>query len=268
MKKISRIKEKETKKTKKDKQFDIREIYTPLSVAKKEIEKRWKDKELRKKVKKFLGGDIPEPFKKEPRAVLSRHIITPNQELFYFLDMAKMTKLKPIGLEGTGDKFCTKNSDKVSLGKLSFYTDIQKNAKNLESQKKVVKLIDMMDSEGKSLCEVNTLWGENLVDFHHKLLNFYGSDIETFDDFDWFAKRNRRNNAHQYYENFLPLFLCYGILFENFHAKGKEKSFTDEIIITNYKKIVDTFNLKPLIVPLVPIEDEMCLFHWDGYLTK
>ncbi len=39
--------------------FDIKEIYTPLSVAKKEIWRRWNDKELRKKVEDFLGGDMP-----------------------------------------------------------------------------------------------------------------------------------------------------------------------------------------------------------------
>ena len=46
-----------------EEEFDIKDIYTPLSVAKKEIWRRWNDKELRKKVEKFLGGDIPEVFR-------------------------------------------------------------------------------------------------------------------------------------------------------------------------------------------------------------
>ena len=46
-----------------EKEFDIKDIYTPLSVAKKEIWRRWNDKELRKKVEDFLGGDIPEVLK-------------------------------------------------------------------------------------------------------------------------------------------------------------------------------------------------------------
>lgn len=45
------------------KNFDIKDIYTPLSVAEKEVWRRWNDKELRKKVEDFLGGDVPEFLK-------------------------------------------------------------------------------------------------------------------------------------------------------------------------------------------------------------
>lgn len=254
-------KEKTKKKTEK---FDIKSIYTPLSVAKKEIWKRWNDKDLRKKVKDYLGGSMPDPFKKEPRAVLSRSIITPNQELFYFLDLAESTGLKPIGLEGVEDKFCTKNYDKVSLGKLSFFSnkEVKNNIKNIECKKTVINVIDMMASDGKRLCDINTLWGEDLAGFHHRMLDSYNAKIETFDDFKWFSKRDKRNSPYQYYENFFPLFLCHGILFENFHAKGKEEEFTHNIIIKNYKKIEATFGCKPLIVPLTPIEDESELYWW------
>lgn len=250
---------------KKTGKFNIEEIYTPLSVAKKEVWRRWNDKAFRKKVEKLLGGDVPKPFKKEPRAVLSRNIMTPNQEFFYFLDLTKSSGLKPIGLEGFEDKFCTKNFDKVSLGKLSFYK--HKRGKR-DEEKNIVRVIDMMNSDGKKLCDINTFWGEKLTDFHHRMLSLYDSEIETFDDFEWFSKQNKRNGPHQYYENFLLFFMCHGILFENFHAKGKEEDFTNGIIIDNYKKITDALGCKPLIVPLVPIEDEECLDYWNGYLIE
>ncbi len=38
-----------------EEEFDIKDIYTPLSVAKKEIWRRWNDKELRKKVEAYFG---------------------------------------------------------------------------------------------------------------------------------------------------------------------------------------------------------------------
>lgn len=250
-------------------QFNIEEIYTPLSEARKEILRRWNNKELRKKVEKYLGGEMPGPFKKEPRAVLSRSIITPNRELFYFLDLTKNTKLKPIGLEGVEDKFCTKNYDKVSLGKLTFYEDRRgSRAKRMEDGKNVVRIINMTASDGKKFGDIKTLWGEDLVSFHHRMLGSYGAEIETFDDFKWFAKRNKKKNPYQYYENFIAFFICHGILFENFHAKGKEESFTSSIIMENFRKISDIFQLRPLIVPLVPIEDEECLDYWNGYLVK
>ncbi len=64
---------------------EVEKIYTPLSVAKEEIWRRWNDKELRKKVEDFLGGDIPEVFKKEPRATIFRYIATPNLEFKFAL---------------------------------------------------------------------------------------------------------------------------------------------------------------------------------------
>lgn len=252
--------EKAVKSQKQTEDFDIKEIYTPLSVAKKEIWKRWNDKKLRKKVEKHLG-DIPKPFRKEPRVVLSRSIITPNQEFFYFLDLARNTKLEPIGLEGVEDKFCTKNSDKVSLAKLSFYDkkDIKNKIRNAESKKSVVKIIDMMSSDGKRFCDIKTFWGENMVDFHHRLLNHYNSEIETFDDFRWFASKGKKGSINQYYENFFVFFLCHGILFENFITKKNEKIFTDDVVINSYKKVVKSLGVKPLVVPLLHLEDED---HW------
>jgi hypothetical protein len=247
-------------------EFDIREIYTPLSEAKEEVLRRWNDKDLRKKVEEYLGCGVPDPFIDGPRAVLSRSIITPNFECLYFLGLVKDADLKPIGLEGVEDKFCTKNSDKVSLGKLTFYDDIENN--NIKSGKKAVKVIDMEKSDGERFCDIKTLWGENFVDFHHRMLADRGCEIELFDDFKWFTCRDKRNTPYQYYENLFALFICHGILFENFHAKGKEKDFTDNVIIKNYKHIMEVFGLKPLIVPLVPIEDEMHLDYWNGYVNR
>ncbi len=66
-------------------QAEVNKIYTPLSVAKEEIWRRWNDKALRKKVEDFLGVNLPEPFKNEPRAVMLRYIATPNFEASFFI---------------------------------------------------------------------------------------------------------------------------------------------------------------------------------------
>ena len=249
--------------------IDAKDMYTVLSEAKKEIWKRREDKNLQKRIIDYLGGEIPDPFKKNPRAVLSRSVITPNNEFFYFLDMAKESKLEPIGLEGLNDKYCTKNHDKVSLGKLSFLKNKNRNKMvRMECEKTNLRIVDMAKWDGKKICDVKTFWGENLADFHHRLLDLHDSKVEIFDDFEWFSKNGRRNGPDQYYENFLALFLCHGILFENFHAKGKEASFTDSIIVKNIRNIEKEFGLKPLIVPLVPIEDENWLYYWNSYSEK
>lgn len=81
------------KKLKNIEKFDIKEIYTPLSVAKKEIWRRWNDKDLRKKVEDFLGGELPKALRsKEPGAVLSRDVISPNKEFSIFWICWMMSK--------------------------------------------------------------------------------------------------------------------------------------------------------------------------------
>lgn len=110
---------------KRDEILSVEDIYTPLSVAKEEIWRRWNDEELKKKIEKFLG-DIPECIKNEPKAISARQIATPNKEFFHFFDMAKMTDLKPLCWEYHCDRFITTNRDKAGLGKLGFLNGFDK----------------------------------------------------------------------------------------------------------------------------------------------
>ena len=60
-------------------------VYLTIEEAKEEIQKRWNDTELRSKMEQALASDIPEMMKQAPRAVISRHIMSPNFELLNFL---------------------------------------------------------------------------------------------------------------------------------------------------------------------------------------
>src|SRR6266702_2611049 len=97
-----------------EKVLSVEDIYTPLSVAKEEIWRRWNDKELRKKVEDFLGDDIPEFFLDFPHATIVRHIISPNYELFYCVDLFKQLGLDFRCCEFPEDKFIAKNRDKYN----------------------------------------------------------------------------------------------------------------------------------------------------------
>src|SRR5687767_6880263 len=92
----------------------VNEIYTPISLIELELSRRRKDKELVKKVEDFLGDYILPELKSEPKAVLSRALITPNQEFKYFMDIVKEINLEPLGLE-YHDKLVAKNSEKYHL---------------------------------------------------------------------------------------------------------------------------------------------------------
>jgi len=246
-------------KTKKEEEFDIKEIYTPLSVAKKEIWRRWNDKALRKKVEDFLGNDIPEVFKDGPKAVLGRHVVSPNKEFFYFLDLIKEINLNPICLEHLQDKFVAKNKSKYHLSNLFFYNGQGKKHGDRISS---VKIIDFKGAEGKLLSNVKTLWGENLVDFHHKLLGNFQTSFKYSSMSDWFKKRGLK--ADNFYVYYLALFITHGILFDNYLQHKDEGNFTKNILLPNFKKIYEIFNLKPLIVPLEPIGNTEYLY-WYCY---
>jgi len=223
------------------------DIYTSLEDAKKEIWRRWNDKELRKKVEDFLGGDIPEPFRKEPRAVLFREPMTPDGELAYFLKLSKTLKLKPLGWEYLDDKFTTRNEDKVCLGKMHFSRGLDKNGNPIVYYKKI---IDLPDSENKKFKEIKTLWGENFIDFHHRILNENFGKIELFDASKWLKLKGGK--ALKYYVNYLSIFICGGILFENFVINEDTMDFYQKIVRPALDKLFKKFGIKPLIIKLMP----------------
>ena len=117
---------------------DLEYIYTPLAVAKDEVWKRRSDEDLMRRVREFLKDDVPDELKQTPRAVLSRHVVSPNFELLHFLDLAKEVALDPLGLEYVHDKFVPKNDDKYYLAKLIFYEGWGKKGGVKTSSLKVV----------------------------------------------------------------------------------------------------------------------------------
>jgi hypothetical protein len=239
-----------------EEQFDVKEIYTPLSIAKKEIRKRWNDKELRKKVEDFLG-EIPEIFKKEPSAVLARHVTAPNSEFFHFLELVRLTSLKPVNLEYLKDKYVSCNPAKLYLGKMCFFKKDENHGNGTIDHE---YLINFIESENKPLNEVTTLWGENLVDFYHRIIESSKIDIDTFDISKWYKEKGGR--AKKYMKYYLALFICNGVLFENYLIQKNEKQFTYNVVLPAFKEIKEQFGLKPLIVPIMPISEKDELYWW------
>jgi hypothetical protein len=119
------------------------------------------------------------------------------------------------------------------------------------------------------LKDIKTLWGESLVDFHKKLFGLY--DLKDFsfieEERDWYKKKNEK--PIDFYTNFFLLVTCYGILFENFLiSKGEDESkFTENVILPALGKVVNLTGIKPLIVPLSPLDLEESSF-WYNHLSK
>ncbi len=246
--------------------MEIAELYTPLSQALAELERRQGDLELKAKVDEYFKDypSLPE-LAQGPRAVVARAIFTPMLEFLYFMDMQKHLPLKPILYEFTKDKFVGLNAVKAGLGNMTFYTQDSQGNKTITSTEAVV---DFATNEGKSMREIKTIKGEPLIEFHHRLLHGYfeNFDLEIAHFSDWF-KNSYSFNEQLPYQRYLGLFLHQGILFENFTSQKNESSFTRTKVIPAFADLVERFGIKPLIVPINPRDTDDQPF-WCYYPDK
>lgn len=241
-------------------------VYTPLSEALRLLDERRKDPVLMAKVEKLLKGDIPEIFINKKCAVLSRHVATPNKESVRFISIAKENGLYPVFFEFHDDKFTAQNQFKHSLGQLYIPGKIgKKNGSTVER----ITIVDFNKHGSKKLREVKTLWDESLVDFHKRLFSIHNynlGDFQAHDESSWY--KNNGGKANEYYTNLLLMFTCFGILFENFlTSKDSEGDFTKKIVLPNIQKVMNLVGVKPIIVPLEPLDLETDNF-WYHHLLK
>jgi hypothetical protein len=235
-------------------------IYLEIEKAREVIEKRKADVGLMEDVVNFLG-EIPDPLKNFPRAILARQIATPNFECIHFWEKAKNNGFEPICLEYKNDLFCTNNRQKTSLGKLTFHHGIGRKGGYRNS---VVKLVNLGQEDGKRLCEVMTKQGEVLSDLHSRLLFQAIPTAETFEMSSWLGT----GGAKEYYLKFLCLFVCHGVLFENFIDKGKEGLFSNQVVLPALETIEKRFGCQPLIVKMLDDAEERKWDWYPGYLEK
>ena len=233
-------------------------MYMTIEKARGELEKRWNDLGLRRKVRDYIG-EIPDFLRHGPRAVLARHLATPNNELHHFSQAAAKAGLKPLCSEYTDDRFCTRNPDKLLLGKMTFFHG---KGRNNGDKTTAYKIIDFNVNNQKPLSAIKTHWDEGFVGFHHRLTANKLPGVEMADSSGWL--RSMGGKPAQFWHRHLALFMCHGILFENFHTEGHEADFTREIIQPAMKRVNDHFGLRPLIVPLVPLEREREPY-WSWY---
>jgi hypothetical protein len=238
--------------------MEIDKIYTTLEEAKAEIQRRWNDPELKRKVDEYLKGNIPEPLRDEPKAISTAHIATPNWAFYRFWEGAKSIGLKPLAFEYTDDLFVTTNYDKASLAKMVFYHGKDDHANMITSHRHIIDLTGK--NEKKKINTIETTWGENFVDFHHRALHAFYSGVEIYDGSPWYHAMG--NNAKEYYKYVLALYIRNGVLFENFMLSKKEGVFTKEIFLPAFEFVTKTFGVRPLIVPIWPHHESDNKYWW------
>lgn len=237
-------------------------VYTPMSEALKLLDERRKNPELIAKVENLLKNDIPVFMKNKKCGVFARQLATPNIDTQWFIKLTKENDLETVLFEYPDDKFASKNNFKHSLGQIRVHNGVNKNDQYLSEK---INIIDMVKNDGKKLKAIYTLWGESLTDFHRKLFSHYKlpKDIIFYDISSWY--HNNGGDALGYYKNYLLLFIAHGILFENFlMSENSEGDFTKNVVLPAIDEIVKLTGVKPLIVPIPPmeLEDEE---HWISH---
>jgi len=236
----------------------INEIYSTKEEVIAELKKRWADKELTKKLEDFLHKNIPEPFLNQPRAVLGRALVSPDNETKTFYEKSKDIGIKPIDFEYLDDIFITTNHGKMCLGKMVFYEGLDKNQRPITTNIHSIDLTGI--NEKKRFKDIKTLWGENFVDFHHRILKkMY--DIDLFDGSEWYKKMGGKPEL--YYIPYIALFTIKHVLFEDLETGGKEEQFFNDIFFPAVEFIKKEFGLKPLIMPMNSLNDWDNIYWWS-----
>ncbi|MBF0555918.1 MAG: hypothetical protein HQK96_15445 [Nitrospirae bacterium] len=221
------------------------DLYTSLEEAKEEIWRRWNNENLRKEVEIYVKI-VPEFMRKEPLAILWRNLASPNMDYHNFLKLTEQVKLTPVVFEYLQDKFVTINRDKLALAKMAFYHGKNKKGERIINCRNVVAFNEF---DGKRIAEVKTLWGESFIDFHHRLINRHSpKKVDIVDNSVWFQEHGGKPIGYYKYE--LALFICNGILFEDFLTDAKEVHFTQSVVLPAIERLKYHFGVKPLIVPI------------------
>ncbi len=248
-----------------DKILSVESMYTPLSTVKEEIWKRWNDQELKGRMEIFLNNEIPAVFCDKPKAVIFRNIATPNLELQIAQEYACLLGLDLVVIEYTMDKFCTRNRDKLHLVKMMFF--------NNKCKSQVVakeNIISIKEQDNKCFRDIDTIWGENLISFHHRIFKKFGYENVEFFDASIFKERGL--SPYDIYLKILGLCVKNAVLLENFLIKADkgEAKFTEQVIIPAFVEVLKKTGCNPLIIPLLGCDGEgnICWQYYDDKIKN
>ncbi len=235
----------------------ILSIYSSRDEVADELAKRWENPELAEEVSAFLEGHVLPPLSHGPRAILSRHVATPDNEFREFLAQGRALGLSPLHVEFPDDLFTTNNRGKVALVKMTFHHGVENSGKARLSHLRVIDHLERC--ENQPLTSLQTRWGEPLVAFHHRILReFHATEVHNASQ--WFRQLGDR--AQTFYPRYLAMVALRHVLFENFEP-GREDRFFHEIMRPSCDEVQQRFGMKPLILPIAPAEEMKDFFWWS-----
>jgi hypothetical protein len=227
-------------------------MYTPLEESVEELHKR------RRKFDGRTPGRDWLPQNENPYAILPRDLPTPNLEMGRFLEVLNNTYLKKICVGFSRCKFVPQNPLSKGLAKMGFQSGLNCHSQPLVIYKNIINF----NQQGLPLRDLQTLWGQSLVSFHHELLT-HALNSHAPAVFDSSPQYERAGgSAAAYYRNFLfRICIADGILVEDYLLSGKELDFTRDVVLPAFDAVTAEFGIRPLIVRLTPPEQEDAP-HW------
>ncbi len=240
----------------------MEDIYTPIEEAGEIIRKRWADIDLRKRVEEKLNGDMPEILNDGPHGLIWRCICTPDGEFERFLDLCKKAHIEPVAFENSQDKFYSGNFTKYGLTNLTFSKGVNRNNIHFVVKERI---INFNDSGSKRMRDINTLWGENLVDFHHFFLQtIFPIMKDKITDVSEWMKRNG-GTPRKYYFSILSFAICHTVYFDDYDLIESESNFISENILPAFKEVEKYFGIKPIIVRISEVGEHERDPNWWCY---
>jgi len=184
---------------------------------------------------------------------LGRHIASARLEELQFWKRCRSVGLKPLWLEYLDDTFVTNNPSKARLCKIRVVLGKSKDGRLKE---RVLRIVDSFHPMVRKVGEVETVWGESLASFHHRVLKELLPNPTMYDISGWLKSIGK---AQAYYESYLALALAHGILFESFESPGFPdlERFKHVVVLPAYKRLVERWGVPPVIVyhPVAKNED-------------
>ena len=217
-------------------------MYWELTEAREELIARQRNIHLVNRVNEFLGNC---PIPTGCQGFLARHIASARLEDVQFEERCQQVGLKPVYLTYHRDIFVSNNPSKVRLVQLFIFNGYGR--KSGPRIRKINLYRDIKKINRISFSQIETKWGELLIQFHHRTRRMVGLKGEIIDLSEWLQSIGQ---ARQYYKYLLAAYVTKGILFESFESPGFPDLdiFTQTIVLPGWRWVKAKFGCLPLIV--------------------
>jgi hypothetical protein len=244
---------------------DISDLMMTPFEAVEELKRRRSDPTLQKKIEEYLKDDLPEYFKAGPILYIARYIVTPNFETLRFVHLMKDLGLDTVASYDSKGLFVSQNQVKRALCKLPICHRVTQKKGKLNEQYENVSIVDFNSADGKPFCDIKTIWGEGLIDFHTRLFSELKTrKIHTPDDAPW-IDRHHRGDLLSHYKKLLALFVVHGVFLENYNTDDEhEVILLRDILRPACRFVEERFGYRPLITQIFPTPFESHHF-WISY---